>query len=163
MYMYMAKSKDTIITSLLAALRDGNGDFDELNELLDHVKADIADAKKEQEEQEKAKREAERQAYLKRGEQIAEIATRVLENKTTEEDLAVVFESYLKAQGIEGKVTAQDITEAMTSANEIAEALGGFFQGLEELFGPKQPQKPMKAPQKASADEILRDFLRNMK
>ena len=163
MYMYMAKSQDTIIASLMDALRNGNGDLDELAILMDHVKEDIADAKKEQEAQEQAKKEAERKELIKRGEKIAEMATRVLENKTTAEDVAVVFESYLKAQGIDGKVSASDIEDAMNYGTQFVETMGNFFQGLEELFAPKQVEKPKATVKKATADDILRDFLRNMK
>ena len=160
MYMCMVKSKDTIVNSLIATLKRGEGDWEELAALLDHVKEDVEEARKAEEAREAARKEAEHKAFLKRGEEIAEMATRVLENKTTADDVACVMNSYLKGRGLDANIKGADISGAMDAADEFAKTIEGAFEALKELF---DEDKPVKKVEKTSADDVLRDFLRTLK
>ena len=165
----MAKTQNDIITSLITALQNGEGGLDDLENLLDRVKSDVADAKKaEAEAAEKAKAQKEAE-FAKRGQEIANMATRVLEDKATSADVAMVFEAFLKAQGHKDvKVSAKDIEESMNAADEMAKHIEDVFSTIGDIFGikpevNKETVVKAKPAQKVDADEVLRKFLAGLR
>ena len=153
----MAKSKQEIIKSLVSALENGKGDLADLDLLMDKAKEDIAAAKKAEAE-ERARKEKEQ---IKRGEAIAEMATRVLEDKATEADVAMVMESYMHSIGFkDAKVSSDEVREAKETAEKVSSTLGGLI----DLIGDLGDIKDIKVHkvEKKSADDVLRDFLKNI-
>ena len=153
----MAKTKQEIIERLIASLENGNGDLADLDELMDKAKEDIA-AAKQAEADEKARKEAE---FTKRGEEIAEMATRVLNDKATEADVAMVMESYMHSIGLkDAKVSPDEVRSAKEAAEKASSALGTLI----DLIGDLGDVKDIKVHkvEKKSADDVLRDFLKNI-
>ena len=110
----MAKTQKEIMNALLGALEKGEGSLSDLEALMDRVKKDIAEAKAE----EKARKEKEEADLKARGEKIAEMATRVLNDKATEADVAMVMESYMHNLGLkDAKITAKDVQNAKEAAD----------------------------------------------
>ena len=99
----------TIIDALQKSLDKGSGTLDDLDNLLKRAQQDIAKAK----EEEKAKQEKEKKAQ---GLKIAEMANRILEDKTTDDDCAYVINSWMRAKGIPGRgLTGKDLAEIFTN------------------------------------------------
>ena len=162
----MAKTKDTIVSALTGALEHGDGDWNDLLELMERAKADIEEAKAAEEKAAAAKREAEEREYVRRGEAIAEMATRVLENKATEADIAMVMNAYLAGKSIKIQVSADDVKDAMNSADNLSKHLEILLDGFQDLLGAfvsKEKPKCEKKCTKQSADDILRAFLDDLK
>lgn len=162
----MAKTKDTIVSALTGALEHGDGDWNDLLELMERAKADIEEAKAAEEKAAAAKREAEEREYVRRGEAIAEMATRVLENKATEADIAMVMNSYLTGKNIKVQVSVNDVKDAMDSADNLSKHLETLLDGFQDLLGAFAPKEKPKCEQKCakqSADDILRAFLDDLK
>lgn len=157
----MARTQKEIVDRLMAALEGGNGGWDDLNELMDRVKRDIAESKQAEAEERKRK-DAE---LVKRGEEIAEMATRVLQDKATEADVALVMESYMHNIGCkDAKVTAAEVREAKETAEKAAEAMDGLLSTLGEWANALNigiKKEPKDASNK-SADDVLRDFLKKI-
>lgn len=152
--MAKAKTLEDIVKALTGALEQGEGDLDDLDSLLTKVKADIVAAKKAEEE---AKKEEEA-ALIKRGEAIAAMATRVLENKVTDDDVAMVMEAYLKGKGFKNlKISGAEVAEAMTAALDMQKHLDEFVHALGDFFS-----NPKKEEKSQTADDILRDFLKHI-
>ena len=150
----MAKSKQEIIKSLVSALENGKGDLADLDLLMDKAKEDIAAAQKAEAE-ERARKEKE---TIKRGEEIAEMATRVLEDKATEADVAMVMESYMHSIGLKNaQVSPDEVRNAKEAAEKASSALGTLL----DLFTDLGDIKVHKV-EKKSADDVLRDFLKNI-
>jgi len=153
----MAKSKQEIIERLIASLEKGDGDLADLDLLMDKAKEDIAAAQKAEAE-ERARKE---KAAIKRGEEIAEMATRVLQDKATEADVAMVMESYMHSIGLkDAKVSPDEVREAKEAAEKASSALGTLI----DLIGDLGEVKDIKVHkvEKKSADDVLRDFLKNI-
>ena len=153
----MAKTKQEIIERLIASLENGNGDLADLDELMDKAKEDIA-AAKQAEADEKARKEVE---FTKRGEKIAEMATRVLNDKATEADVAMVMESYMHSIGLkDAKVSPDEVRSAKEAAEKASSALGTLI----DLIGDLGDVKDIKVHkvEKKNADDVLRDFLKNI-
>ena len=150
----MAKSKQEIIERLIASLEKGDGDLADLDLLMDKAKEDIAAAKKAEVE-ERARKDKEK---IKRGEEIVEMATRVLEDKATEADVALVMESYMHSIGLkDAKVSPDEVREAKEAAEKASSALGTLI----DLIGDMSDIKVHKM-EKKNADDVLRDFLKNI-
>ena len=157
----MARTKQDIIDCLLKALEQGNGDLDELDRLMDHAKEDIAKAK-EIEKAEQARKEAEQR---KRGEAIAEMATRVLNDQATGADLALVMESYMHARGMkDAKVTEADVMNATLTAEKTANMFDDLLKAFNAL-GSALESKPTtaKVPNKRTSDDIIKEFLNTLR
>ena len=153
----MAKSKQEIIERLIASLKNGEGDLADLDRLMDNAKQDIADAKKAEAE-ERARKQKEEAV---RGEEIAEMATRVLNDKATEADVAMVMESYMHSIGLkDAKVSPDEVRSAKEAAEKASSALGTLI----DLIGDLGDVKDIKVHkvEKKSADDVLRDFLKNI-
>lgn len=154
----MAKSKNDIVKSLMAALESGKGDLADLDLLMDKAKEDIAAAKKAEAE-ERARKEKE---TIKRGEAIAEMATRVLEDKATEADVAMVMESYMHSIGLkDAKVSSDEVREAKEAAEKASSVLGSLIDLISDL-GDIKDVKVRKVEKQKSADDILREFLKDI-
>jgi len=153
----MAKTKQEIIERLIASLENGKGDLADLDLLMDKAKEDIAAAKKAEAE-ERARKDKE---MIKRGEEIAEMATRVLQDKATEADVAMVMESYMHSIGLkDAKVSPDEVRSAKEAAEKASSALGTLI----DLIGDLGDVKDIKVHKvdKKSADDVLRDFLKNI-
>jgi hypothetical protein len=153
----MAKTQKEIMNALLGALEKGEGDLADLEALMDRVKKDIAEAKAE----EKARKEKEAAEIKARGEKIAEMATRVLNDKATEADVALVMESYMHNLGIkDAKISAKDVQNAKEAADRATSALDVMLDALSDVFG--TDSKP-KAQSTKNADDVLNEFLKTLR
>ena len=160
----MTKSKQEIIERLIASLKNGEGDLTDLDALMDKAKADIAAAKKAEAE-ERARKEKE---AIKRGEEIAEMATRILNDQATEADVAMVMESYMHNLGMKNaKVSPNEVREAKETAEKAANTMSDLlnaFGGLTKVFDldfNKEPRTVAKKPSR-NADDVLREFLKSI-
>lgn len=152
--------QNTILTALQKALAGGSGTLDDLDALLDRAKADIVKAKEEAAAKAEADRKAKELDKAKRAQRIADLANRLLEDKLTDEDVAMVFESYLKSNGLDVKVTAEAVREGVKNSNEMDKAMKELTEAFEELFNLKNAKK---APKKAAdPDDAIGDFLKRM-
>lgn len=170
----MAKTQNDIVKSLIIALQNGNGNLDDLDTLMNNVKRDILAAKEAEIQAAKEKAAAEQ---VKQGEKIAAMATRVLEEKTTAEDLAMVFQSFMRANGYkDATMSAEEIEEGMGMAKEITKHFRSFVDVLGDLFDftsddvkvEAKAKKPVSvttaaAKKERTADDILNEFLRTLK
>ena len=115
--------QNTILTALQKALAGGSGTLDDLDALLDRAKADIVKAKEEAAAKAEADRKAKELDKAKRAQRIADLANRLLEDKLTDDDVAMVFESYLKSNGMDVKVTAESVREGVKNSAELDQAM----------------------------------------
>lgn len=153
----MAKTQKEIMNALLGALEKGEGSLSDLEALMDRVKKDIAEAKAE----EKARKEKEEADLKARGEKIAEMATRVLNDKATEADVAMVMESYMHNLGLkDAKISAKDVQNAKEAADRASSALDVMLDALSDVFG--TDPKP-KAHSTKNADDVLNEFLKTLR
>ena len=153
----MAKTQKEIMNALLGALEKGEGDLSSLDALMDQVKADIAEAKAE----EHARKEKEEARMKKRGEEIAAMATRVLNEQTTDADLALVMESYMHARGMkDAKITAEDVVTATQAAEKATSIFDDLLKAFDSI-GSVIESKPTitRATKKKTSDDILKEFL----
>lgn len=161
----------TITEALQKALVHGSGSLDDLAALLKRAQADVEQAKKDQE------REIQEAAAKKRGEEVAALANRMLEGKTTDEDAAEVLNIWLNARGLKGKpftaASMQEIFELASDSkpnnkstkSEIDNALDQFINQLDKLaeeINSKYNNKKPAAKPKADPDDVINDFLRSM-
>lgn len=160
-------NQNTIVEALKRSLEQGQGNLDDLDTLLDRVKADIAKAKQEEE---KAAREAEAAAKAKKeaeqkakAEGIAELATRLLNGETTAADVAQVMQAYMDANGIEGEVDAKGIEEGFKASQELHGAMDELVDSLKELFDVfnEKPAKKQENSRKETADDVITRFLKS--
>ena len=153
----MAKTQKEIMNALLGALEKGEGSLSDLEALMDRVKKDIAEAKAE----EAARKEKESAELKARGEKIAEMATRVLNDKATEADVALVMESYMHNLGMkDAKISAKDVQDAKAAADRATGAFDVVLNALNDVFG--MDPKP-KAQATKSADDVLNEFLKTIR
>lgn len=152
--------QNTILTALQKALAGGSGTLDDLDALLDRAKADIVKAKEEAAAKAEADRKAKELDKAKRAQRIADLANRLLEDKLTDDDVAMVFESYLKSNGMDVKVTAESVREGVKHSTELDQAINELTEAFEELFNLKNAKK---APKKVvDPDDAIGDFLKRM-
>ena len=164
----MAKTQKEIINALLGALEKGEGDLSSLDALMDRVKKDIAEAKAEEEKARKEERV--------RGEKIADMATRVLNDKATEADVALVMESYMRNLGMkDAKVSAKDIQDAKAAADKATGTLDIILDALNDLFTLDDKPKTKTVTKgtndvinalkdtSQSADDIINAFLKTLR
>lgn len=150
--------QNTILTALQKALAGGSGTLDDLDALLDRAKADIVKAKEEAAAKAEADRKAKELDKAKRAQRIADLANRLLEDKLTDDDVAMVFESYLKSNGMDVKVTAEAVREGVKNSNEMDQAMKELADAFEELLNMKKPAK--RKP--VDPDDAIGDFLKRM-
>lgn len=159
----------TILSALQNALEHGTGSLDDLSNLLSRAQADVEKAKKEQEEADRIARENAEKAKLARGQQIAELATRLLEGQPSDEDVAMVLQTYLNSKGIEAEVSAKSIADSIQAQQELDKNLNELFGGLKELFealgGNEKPacqtaRRPAARPK--TDDDTIDSFLRGL-
>ena len=161
--------QNTILTGLKHALEKGNGSLDDLNELLKRAQADVEQVKKEQAEAARKAKEAE---TLKRGQVIAEMATRVLEGAPTAEDVAMVLGTYLKHEGLDVEITAESVIESVKNSKELDTHLEELGDAIAELFNTfagairdnsnKPCEKKCMKNHKEDADAALDSFLHDL-
>ena len=153
----MAKTQKEIMNALLGALEKGDGDLSDLEALMDRVKKDIAEAKAE----EKARKEKEAADLKARGDKIAAMATRVLNDQATEADVALVMESYMHNLGMkDAKISAKDVQSAKEAADRASSALDVMLDALSDVFG--TDSKP-KTQSTKNADDVLNEFLKTLR
>ena len=153
----MAKTQKEIMNALLGALEKGEGSLSDLEALMDRVKKDIAEAKAE----EKARKEKEAADLKARGDKIAAMATRVLNDQATEADVALVMESYMHNLGMkDAKISAKDVQNAKEAADRASSAFDVVLDALSDVFG--MDPKP-KAQSTKNADDVLNEFLKTLR
>ena len=119
--------KNTIVTGLIHALENGQGELEDLEKLLQRAQKDIVTAKEEEEKRKEA-------AMKKRAEGIAELATRLLNDALTSADVAEVFNSYLRTQNIDAQITAESVEQGVKHTAELDNSINEFVDALGELF-----------------------------
>lgn len=154
-------NQSTIIDALQKALAQGNGTLDDLSNLLARAQEDIEKAKQEQEE-------AKQKAEEKRGLEIAELATRLLEGKPTDADMALVMNTYFRANDMPEIWTAENMRDLVLQCtkratkvqSEVDEALNKLDEVLKGLFGGLQEKKKKNDKVEKDPDDIIADFLK---
>lgn len=171
-------NKDTIITGLMRALENGNGNLDDLNALLDRVKIDIATVKREEEEAEQ-KRQAEierkhreemehKRQEEERAQGIAALATRLLNNELTSDDVAMVLNSFFNSKGETIKFNSKDIDEMVGMSHELNNTISNFAKTLSDIFdtitdlNDNKKIEDKKSAVKSSDDEVIDNFLKKL-
>lgn len=149
-------TQDKIIDGLLKALQNGKGDLDELEELLDRAKTDVAEAKE-------TERKAKEEARNKRGQDIAEMATRYLNDQLTAADVANVLNAFFGSRGVKVKFTPNDLEQMakLIDTDAISDELNKAIDDFISLFtGFTDKSKRSKPAADRSADDVIADFLR---
>ena len=75
------------------------------------------------------------QIKAKRAQSIADMATRLLNDELTDEDVVMVFQSYLKSKGIDAEVSAVAVREGVERSKELENSLNELKDALGDLFG----------------------------
>lgn len=168
----------TIMDALKKALANGSGTLDDLDNLLKRAQADVAKAKEEQ----RAAEEKKKKEYANK---ITDLANRLLNGKTTDDDCALVINAWLEAKGMsavpfKGEDLAKIFTacadapkqpidlDAMLNSSELERALKEFSETMAEL-GRSLNTKPDKKVEKVepkkkdeeSVDDVINNFLRS--
>ena len=172
-------TQDKIIEGLQKALAGGSGSLDDLDNLMNRVKQDIATAKREQEEAEKkAKADAEARKTA-RGTEIAHIATRLLNEELTDADMALVMNVFFKQHGLQTTWTEKNIHELMVDCGQkidelnakTKQAVNELADLFESLFGVKIDTDEVKTKKEGNTtavkkpkeskdpDDVIRKFL----
>lgn len=171
--------QNKIIEALQKALANGTGSLDDLDQLLSKARADIEQAKKDEAAAaEKAKRE--------KGDKVAELATRILNDNMTAEDMAFVMNTWFVQNGLRDMWTAENINDLMCDCNkktdecvkEAKEAINDLSKFLNDIFGihvdpsdinikiesdlkPKKKAAPqLNTKPKTDPDDVINDFLK---
>ena len=174
----MEKAK--IVEALQAALAKGNGSLDDLSDLLKRAQNDIEAAKK-------AEAEAAERAKTKRGEDVAKIATRLLNSELTDDDMAFIMNVFFEQHNLNPLWTAKGINRLITdcddkvseAAKEAKQAVTGLCDFFNSVFGmdldpdklniqvekdlrPKPKCDCKKTPDnnKKDPDDVINDFLK---
>ena len=153
-------TQDKIIDGLLKALQNGKGDLDELDKLLDRAKTDIAEAKE-------TERKAQEELMAKRGQNIAEMATRYLNDELTAEDTANVMNSFFGSRGVKVKFTPDELEQMAKPVDtkvlneELDKAIDDLISLFADIGNKSKKSKPAAKPTvDRSADDVIADFLR---
>lgn len=167
-------NQKTIVDSLVKALTNASGSLDDLDALLERAKQDIVKAK-DDERKAKEKADAEKKA---RGLKIADLANRVLDGKPTDDDCALVINTWMKSRGIEGTLTGKDLDEIFTNSDamtkkatedidkaieEAVNAIGDLLKDLKFEINTK-PAAEAKKPKPAVKDDpedVINRFLKD--
>lgn len=160
----------TIIEALQKALADGSGTLDDLDNLLKRAQTDIAKAKDE-EKAAKTKAEAEKRQT---GQRIAELANRLLEGQPTDDDCALVVNTWMQSRGIDGKLTGKDLDEIFTKSDaaskkmtadldkaldDLAKNIKEWCDALDIKVDVRTPKSAAK-PKKEDPNDVIDDFLK---
>jgi cob(I)alamin adenosyltransferase len=147
--------KKTIIDGLLHALDKGQGNLDDLDALLNKAKEDIAQAKAEL----KQKEEEETRV---RAQNIAELATRLLNNELTSDDVALVLGSYMKTKGIDNNITAEEIEQCLLQEKELDSQVDELINSLSDLFSAISMACDKKSAKAKDNDDTIDKFLKSI-
>ena len=156
----------SIISALQKALSNGSGSLDDLENLLKRAQEDIQDAKA-------AQKEAEEKAKAARGNQIAELATRLINGETTADDAAFVLNAWTAAEGYACKFNDKDLKMIISNAEDAGKKVTHEFEDIIDTFcdallkfgdkyGMEKPkvEKPKKS-KTVDADDVIDDFLKS--
>ena len=154
-------TQDKIIEGLQKALAGGSGSLDDLDNLMNRVKQDIATAKREQEEAEKKAKEEAEARKTARGTEIAHIATRLLNEELTDADMALVMNVFFKQHGLQTTWTEKNIHELMIDCGEkidelsakTKQAVNELADLFEDLFGIKIDTSKVKTEAKKEGNK----------
>lgn len=147
--------KKTIIDGLLHALDKGQGNLDDLDALLNKAKEDIAQAKAEQKQREEEETRV-------RAQNIAELATRLLNNELTSDDVALVLGSYLKTKGIDNNITAEEIEQCLLQEKELDSQVDELINSLGDLFSSISMACGKKSAKAKDTDDTIDKFLKSI-
>ena len=103
----------------------------------------------------------------KRAEAIADLATRLLHNELTADDVAMVLTSYFKSQGMDVEVSADNVKATVTAQTELDHSIEEFADALGELFetlasAGKHYDNNKEKPRKDTADNTIDQFLKSI-
>ena len=148
-----------IMEGLTRALAQGTGDLNDLENLLKRAQADIEVARQEEA---KAKAEAEERAKkdkVKRANDVAAMANRVIEGHPSADDVALVLQAYLNDNGINIQVTAESVADSIKDAHEVSAQFGQLMKQMNNLlFNTKPKSEPVKTNPEDAIDKFLRDM-----
>lgn len=159
----------TIIEGLQKALVNGSGNLDDLEKLLKRAQADVVQAKEDA-----------KVAEAKRGQEIAELANRILEGKTTDADAALVLNTWLRAKGLNGApFTAEDLkkifvdgtfeaiakpkytnTQVQKALKDLVNNISSFVEHLNTTSDDVK-KAPEKKKTEQDPDDVISRFLRD--
>ena len=168
--------QNKIIEALQEALTKGTGSLDDLDKLLVRAREDVVAAKK-------AEAEAAKKAEAKRGEDVAQIATRILNREMTNADMAFILNTYFGQHKLMQTWTPEGIDQLMSDCSDKSdeakqvekkaqEVADSIIQMLHDVLGldidPKdievrEVKKPAtKKPDinKKDPDDVINDFLK---
>lgn len=148
-----------IMEGLTRALAQGTGDLNDLENLLKRAQADIEVARQEEA---KAKAEAEERAKkdkVKRANDVAAMANRVIEGHPSADDVALVLQAYLNDNGINIQVTAESVADSIKDAHEVSAQFDQLMKQMNNLlFNTKPKSEPVKMSPEDAIDKFLRDM-----
>lgn len=161
-------TQKTIIEALQKSLTQGSGSLDDLANLLKRAQADIEDAKREE-------AEAAAKAEEKRADNIAQIATRLLNNKLTAADMALIMNSFYGSRGLQEIWTADGIETLVTecdkkdkevndAAEKVANELVDLFKTLFDIDVEDvkvERKKPAAKSKSKDPDDVIDNFLKS--
>ena len=151
--------QNTIQAALQRALANGTGTLDDLDALLDRAKSDILKAKEEARAKEEAAKKAAEAEKLKRGDEIAKLANRLLQGEPTDEDVALVLEIYLKSKGLtDVQVSAEMIRDSVDEGQKRSEELSQALNELAEAFAELLDELPQCRCKSAKCDDSKNDI-----
>lgn len=162
--------QSTIIDALQKALSKGSGSLDDLENLLKRAQEDITQAKKDAEA-------AKEKEMAVRGAKVADLATRLLNSETTDDDCAFVMNTWLAAKGYKGAAfTAKEIGDMFNKCeknavddyinkdlnkaiHDVVNDLNKWVLSFQAAQDTNKKSKPEPKPQ--SPDAVLDDFLKH--
>ena len=161
---------------LFADLQAGHSMEDLLSEFQKHLdeakkEHDALEAKKKADENAKAKAQANREANAKR---ITEVANRMLNNTTTSEDVAWVFQRYFATKWtksdavLESVMTAHEVDQMVDTAVKLFDGLEPVMKIMDMSWDQigndlKSGSMKVKAKEhKRSDDDIIKDFIQKV-
>ena len=147
-----------IMEGLTRALSQGTGDLNDLENLLKRAQADIEVARQEEA---KAKAEAEERAKkdkVKRANDVAAMANRVLESHPTADDVALVLQAYLNDNGINVQITAEAVANGIKDAHEVSAQFDELMKQMDNLFNTKAKSETKKTSPEDAIDKFLHDM-----
>lgn len=168
--------QNNIIEALQKALAKGSGSLDDLDNLLDRAKSDIAKAKEAEAAAAAAKKAAEEKEKAERGQKVADMANRILHNEITDDDCAYVINRWAKKNGLEGDgFTGKDLREivkaikdARNETNKIVKELddmvNAFCKTLEDwgdTYSMPRPELKKPVNNKKEPEDVIDRFLKD--
>lgn len=158
-------NQKAIVEGLQKALAGGNGSLDDLDALLVRARSDIEQAKKDE-------AAAAEKAKENRANEIAKMATRILNKEMTAADMALVMNTWFEQNDLQAVWTEDNINSLTKECdmhtkeciNKTNSALKDLCEVLNDTFhldlDPKDMEIKRVNKKEKSADDVINDFLK---